>query len=30
VLVGYGKGALAIIDPASRTKTGDIRLRAHL
>ena len=29
VLVGYGKGALAIIDPASRTKTGDIRLKAH-
>jgi DNA-binding beta-propeller fold protein YncE len=29
VLVGYGKGALAIIDPASRTKTADIRLKAH-
>jgi hypothetical protein len=29
VLVGYGKGALAIIDPATRTKIGDIRLRAH-
>jgi len=29
VLVGYGKGALAIIDPASRTKTGGIRLKAH-
>src|SRR5215469_6766444 len=29
VLVGYGKGALAIIDPAGRTRTGDIRLKAH-
>jgi DNA-binding beta-propeller fold protein YncE len=29
VLVGYGKGALAVIDPASLTKTADIRLRAH-
>src|SRR5215471_2609074 len=29
VLVGYGKGGLAIIDPASPTKTGDIRLKAH-
>jgi DNA-binding beta-propeller fold protein YncE len=29
VLVGYGKGGLAIIDPASRTKAGDIRLKAH-
>jgi DNA-binding beta-propeller fold protein YncE len=29
VLVGYGKGALAIIDPASRAKTADIRLKAH-
>jgi DNA-binding beta-propeller fold protein YncE len=29
VLVGYGKGALAVIDPASRTKTADIRLKAH-
>jgi DNA-binding beta-propeller fold protein YncE len=29
VLVGYGKGALAIIDPASRTKSADIRLKAH-
>lgn len=29
VLVGYGKGALAIIDPASRSKTGDISLKAH-
>ena len=29
VLVGYGKGALAVIDPASQTKTADIRLKAH-
>src|SRR5437868_3011665 len=29
VLVGYGKGALAVIDPASRSKTGDFRLKAH-
>src|SRR5437764_1284549 len=29
VLVGYGKGALAVIDPATRTKVGDIRLKAH-
>jgi DNA-binding beta-propeller fold protein YncE len=29
VLVGYGKGALAVIDPASLSKTGDIRLKAH-
>ena len=29
VLVGYGKGALAVIDPASLTKTADIRLRGH-
>ncbi|WP_414641540.1 YncE family protein, partial [Bradyrhizobium sp.] len=29
VLVGYGDGALAIIDPKSRTKIGDIRLKAH-
>jgi DNA-binding beta-propeller fold protein YncE len=29
VLVGYGKGALAVIDPASRTKTTDIRLKGH-
>jgi DNA-binding beta-propeller fold protein YncE len=29
VLVGYGKGALAVIDPASHTKTADIRLKAH-
>ena len=29
VLVGYGKGALAVIDPASRAKVADIRLKAH-
>ncbi len=29
VLVGHGKGALAIIDAASRAKIGDIRLPAH-
>jgi hypothetical protein len=29
VLVGYGNGALAVIDPASRTKTADLRLKAH-
>jgi DNA-binding beta-propeller fold protein YncE len=29
VLVGYGKGALGVVDPASRTKTADIRLKAH-
>jgi DNA-binding beta-propeller fold protein YncE len=29
VLVGYGKGALAVIDPATRTKIADIRLKAH-
>jgi YVTN family beta-propeller protein len=29
VLVGYGKGELAVIDPATRTKITDIRLKAH-
>ena len=29
VVVGYGKGALAIIDPVSPAKTGDIRLPGH-
>jgi DNA-binding beta-propeller fold protein YncE len=29
VLVGYGKGGLAVIDPATRTKAADIRLKAH-
>jgi DNA-binding beta-propeller fold protein YncE len=29
VLVGYGKGALAVIDPAIRVKAADIRLKGH-
>jgi hypothetical protein len=29
IVVGYGSGALAVIDPASRTKVADIRLKAH-
>jgi YVTN family beta-propeller protein len=29
VLVGYGNGALAVIDPKNRTKLADIRLKAH-
>jgi DNA-binding beta-propeller fold protein YncE len=29
VLVGYGKGALAVIDPASRSKAAEIPLNAH-
>jgi DNA-binding beta-propeller fold protein YncE len=29
VLVGYGSGALAVIDPISRKKTADIPLKAH-
>jgi YVTN family beta-propeller protein len=29
VLVGYGNGALAVIDPATRTKAADIRLNGH-
>jgi hypothetical protein len=29
VLVGYGKGALAVIDPVSLSKTADIRPKAH-
>jgi len=29
VLVGYGKGAVAVIDPLRLTKTADIRLKAH-
>jgi len=29
VIVGYGNGALAMIDPETRTKVGDIRLKAH-
>jgi DNA-binding beta-propeller fold protein YncE len=29
LLVGYGNGALAVIDPVRRQKIGDIRLKAH-
>jgi hypothetical protein len=29
VLVGYGNGAIAVIDPATRTKVADIRLKGH-
>jgi hypothetical protein len=29
VLVGYGNGGLAVIDPAARTKAGEIRLKGH-
>jgi YVTN family beta-propeller protein len=29
VLIGYGNGALAVIDPAARSRVGDIPLRAH-
>jgi len=29
VLVGYGKGALAVIDPGKKAKVADIRLKAH-
>ncbi len=29
VLVGYGKGAVAVIDPASRTRIADIPLTGH-
>src|SRR5215813_3271416 len=29
ILVGYGRGALAVIDPAARRKIADIPLRAH-
>jgi DNA-binding beta-propeller fold protein YncE len=29
IVVGYGKGALALIDPASRRKIGDFRLEGH-
>jgi hypothetical protein len=29
VFVGYGKGALAVLDPASGARTGEIRLPAH-
>jgi YVTN family beta-propeller protein len=29
VIVGYGSGALAVIDPSTRSKVGDIPLKAH-
>ncbi len=29
VLIGYGSGALAVIDPSTRGKVGDISLKAH-
>jgi len=29
VVVGYGKGALAVIDPATRRRIGDIALKGH-
>jgi DNA-binding beta-propeller fold protein YncE len=29
VVVGYGKGALAFIDPASRRKAGEVALKGH-
>jgi YVTN family beta-propeller protein len=29
VFIGYGGGALAVIDPSSRTKVADIPLKAH-
>jgi DNA-binding beta-propeller fold protein YncE len=29
IFIGYGSGALAIIDPATRSKVGDIPLKAH-
>lgn len=29
VIVGYGSGALAVIDPVSRNKIGDIKLNGH-
>jgi DNA-binding beta-propeller fold protein YncE len=29
VFVAYGNGALAVIDPASRSKVADIKLKAH-
>src|SRR5262245_10267370 len=29
VIVGYGDGALAVLDPVSRSKVADIKLRAH-
>jgi YVTN family beta-propeller protein len=29
VFIGYGSGGLAVIDPATRSKIGDISLKAH-
>jgi DNA-binding beta-propeller fold protein YncE len=29
IIVGYGSGALAVIDPVKRSKVGDIPLKAH-
>ena len=29
VVIGYGSGALAIIDPSTRSKVGDIPVKAH-
>ena len=29
IFVGYGSGALAVIDPSTRSKVGDISLEAH-
>src|SRR5258706_9617880 len=29
VLIGYGSGALAVIDPSTHSKVGDIPLKAH-
>jgi YVTN family beta-propeller protein len=29
VFIGYGKGGIAVIDPASRAKVADIALKAH-
>jgi len=29
IFVGYGNGALAVIDPSTRSKVGDISLEAH-
>jgi hypothetical protein len=29
IFIGYGSGALAVIDPSTRSKVGDILLKAH-
>lgn len=29
IVVGYGSGALAVIDPTTRSKVGDIKVKAH-